>query len=111
MPVPEIEATARHLTAISDEQLRVTTHVAYSIKRVGVFQFKLLLPADAALRVDRVAGPGNPQWSSGPPPELIAREVLGLASARAEFLVGAGHHSRLPPRSVLVQHIKSIVYI
>ena len=60
--LPEIEATARHLTAISDEQLRVTTHVAYTIKRVGVFELKLLLPTDEALRVEKVAGPGNPQW-------------------------------------------------
>jgi hypothetical protein len=60
--LPEIEAFARHLTAISDEHLRVTTHVAYTIKHVGVFQFKLLLPADEALRVEKVAGPGNPQW-------------------------------------------------
>ncbi|MCH2378830.1 MAG: hypothetical protein MK236_05340, partial [Pedosphaera sp.] len=54
--LPEIEATARHLTAISEEQLRVTTHIDYSIKHVGVFEFRLRLPADETLRVERVTG-------------------------------------------------------
>jgi len=52
--LPEIEATARHLTAISEEKLLITTQVNYSIKHVGVFKFRLRLPAEAALRVKNV---------------------------------------------------------
>ncbi len=60
--LPEIEATARHLTAVHEDRLHVASLVDYQIKRVGVFQFQLRLPDDAKYRVERVSGPATPQW-------------------------------------------------
>ena len=62
---PEIEAVARHLTHITEEKLRVTTHVEYTIKHVGVFKFELALP-EGSFDVEGVRGPGNPQWEEKP---------------------------------------------
>ncbi len=78
--LPELEATARHVTAIYEDRLQVSSQVDYQIKRAGVFQFRLRLPDDAKYRVDRVSGPNNPQWEERV--ESNARLLLVTLSQR-----------------------------
>lgn len=57
---PQIEAEAYHQLLVGEEQLNVTSTVNYHIKRVGIFQLQLLIPAE--FRIDQVTGANIAQW-------------------------------------------------
>lgn len=57
---PLIEADAYHQLLVGEEQLSVTSAVNYHIKRVGIFQLQLLIPA--GFRIDQVIGANIAQW-------------------------------------------------
>ncbi len=57
---PQIEAVAHHHLHITTDQLLIASQVDYTIKRVGVFTLRQLLPA--AYRVERVTGAQIAQW-------------------------------------------------
>lgn len=57
---PEIEAVMRQNLLVDSEQLRLAAILQYQVKRAGVFQLKLRLPAQ--YRVERVTGSNILQW-------------------------------------------------
>lgn len=57
---PQIEAVAHHHLRITTDELLIASQVDYTIKRVGVFTLRQLLPA--AYRVERVTGAQIAQW-------------------------------------------------
>ena len=57
---PQIEAVAHHHLRITTDQLLSSSQIDYTIKRVGVFTLRQLLPA--GYRVERVIGDRLAQW-------------------------------------------------
>ncbi|HUJ70987.1 MAG TPA: hypothetical protein VLZ30_02005, partial [Verrucomicrobiae bacterium] len=57
---PQIEATVSNQIRVGTEEISVSAHVDYTIKRAGVFMLKLALPAD--YRIEAVSGDRIAQW-------------------------------------------------
>jgi type II secretory pathway pseudopilin PulG/uncharacterized membrane protein (UPF0136 family) len=57
---PQIEAVVRNRLRLGADQLHLTTHVDYTIKRAGLFALRLWVPTD--FRVESVTGPDLAQW-------------------------------------------------
>lgn len=57
---PQIEAILRNHVRIGTEQVHLTAHVDYTIKRAGVFSLRLALPKD--FRLESVTGNEIAQW-------------------------------------------------
>jgi len=57
---PQIEAIVRNRLRLGADQLHLTTHVDYTIKRAGLFALRLWVPPD--FRVESVAGTNLAQW-------------------------------------------------
>jgi len=57
---PQIEAIVRNRLRLGADQLHLTTHVDYTIKRAGLFTLRLWVPA--GFRIESVTGTNLAQW-------------------------------------------------
>jgi prepilin-type processing-associated H-X9-DG protein len=57
---PQIEAVVRNHLLIGTDQLNLTAHINYTIKRAGVFTLRVALPPD--YRLETVTGQNVSQW-------------------------------------------------